>query len=88
MQAVAVEEVQQLQSSGRPLSVEASKALGYKDVLALLAGEITLKETIVRVQTHSRNYAKRQMTWFRHLPQCRPVSKDLTWALWRPKMKS
>ena len=39
-------------------------------------------EAIERVQIRSRQFAKRQMTWFRHLPGCRPVSRELTATLW------
>jgi tRNA A37 N6-isopentenylltransferase MiaA len=38
--------------------------------------------TIALVQTRSRQFAKRQLTWFRHLPGCRPATKELTAALW------
>jgi tRNA dimethylallyltransferase len=64
------------------LSREASQALGYKEVFAYLDGAMTLQETIARVQTRTRNFAKRQITWFRHLPGCRAVSPELTEALW------
>ena len=81
-----VDEVRALRSLEKPLSVEAAQALGYKEVFALLDGQAGLKETIVRVQTRSRNFAKRQITWFRHLPGCRPATSQLTQALWQPKM--
>jgi tRNA dimethylallyltransferase len=81
-----VEEARQLRALERPLSLEASQALGYKDIFDFLNGRITREEAIVRVQTRSRNFAKRQIAWFRHLPDCRPVTIELTWKLWQPKM--
>jgi tRNA dimethylallyltransferase len=33
-----------------------------------------LKTTVELIQTHSRQFAKRQLTWFRHLPRCKPIS--------------
>lgn len=81
------DEVGRLRSLGRPLSLEAGKALGYQEASDLLDGKITTKDAIARVQMRSRNFAKRQMTWFRHLPDCRPATKELTATLWRPKMK-
>jgi tRNA dimethylallyltransferase len=36
--------------------------------------------TVRLIQQRSRNYAKRQLTWFRHLPECRPVTSQLTFA--------
>jgi tRNA dimethylallyltransferase len=79
-----VEEVRALQKLSRPLSREASQALGYKEVIAHLGGQASLFETIARVQTRTRNFAKRQITWFRHLPGCRPATEELTWTLWAP----
>ncbi len=81
-----VEEVRQLRSLEQPLSVEASQALGYKEVFAYLDGHSALSATIAEVQMRSRNFAKRQITWFRHLPGCRPADGRLTETLWQPKM--
>jgi tRNA dimethylallyltransferase len=75
-----VEEVRALQNVGHPLSREASQALGYKETFAFLAGQATLEETIVRIQTRTRQFAKRQLTWFRHLPECQFVAGELTFA--------
>ncbi len=79
-----VEEVQTLCELPQPLSREAAQALGYKEVLAHLQGQATLAQTVELVKTRSRNFAKRQITWFRHLPGCRPVSGQLTRQLWHP----
>jgi tRNA dimethylallyltransferase len=40
-------------------------ALGYRQACAILAGEISLEEGIRQTQSATRQYAKRQMTWFR-----------------------
>ncbi len=77
-----VEEARALSRLERPLSREASKALGYREMFAYLDGQADLAETIQRIQMRSRNYAKRQMTWFRHLPACRPIRAELTFAAW------
>lgn len=82
-----IEEARQLRALERQLSLEARQALGYKEVFDLLDATITREEAIVRVQTRSRNFAKRQITWFRHLPDCQPVTMELTRTLWSPKMK-
>jgi tRNA dimethylallyltransferase len=81
-----VEEVDRLRALNRPLSKEAAQALGCKEVLAYLEGKQSLAETVTLVQTRTRNFAKRQITWFRRLPNCRPATSQLTWDLWRPKM--
>jgi tRNA dimethylallyltransferase len=43
-------------------------SLGYKQARAVLRGEITLPEAIASAQQGHRNYAKRQLTWFRREP--------------------
>jgi tRNA dimethylallyltransferase len=82
-----VDEVRRLCELPSPLSREARQALGYKEVLAHLDGQGSLQETIERVQTRTRNFAKRQITWFRHLPNCLPATEELTWKLWNTTMK-
>ncbi len=77
-----VDEARKLRSLPHPVSREAAQALGYKEVFELLDGTSTLQETIDRVQTRSRNFAKRQITWFRHLPGCRPATRELTIRAW------
>jgi len=42
------------------------KTIGYKEVIDYLEGNITLEESIEQVQQYNRNYAKRQLTWFRN----------------------
>ena len=49
--------------SARPLS-----SLGYKQAMQYLRGELSLEQAIVAAQQGHRNYAKRQMTWFRREP--------------------
>jgi tRNA dimethylallyltransferase len=77
-----VDEVRVLRKLRQPLSKEASQALGYKELFAYLDGQTTLEQAIQCIQTRTRNFAKRQITWLRHLPECRPVSAELTFTLW------
>ena len=81
-----VEEVRRLRDLPLPLSREASQALGYKELLDHLDGRATLAEAVEQIQTRSRQFAKRQLTWFRQMPQCRPASEELTLALWCEKI--
>src|SRR5262249_43689551 len=76
-----VEEVRRLRQLPRPRSREAAQALGYREIGDLLDGKISLPATVRLIQTPSRQFAKRQLTWFRHLPDCRNVPPDLTTAL-------
>ena len=73
-----VEEVRSLLGGERPMSPVAAQAIGYREVIAMLAGRATLAETIERIQARSRQFAKRQGTWFRGLEEVRafPVEPD------------
>jgi tRNA dimethylallyltransferase len=68
-----VDEVRGLTSNGRLLSRTASQAVGYREALAHLAGEIGVDEMRARIQARTRQFAKRQGTWFRSLSECRFV---------------
>ena len=68
-----VGEVQGLLDSPHPLSKTASQAVGYREVIEHLQGVRGLPETIQRVKTRTRQFAKRQRTWFRSLSECRFV---------------
>ncbi|MBR3929112.1 MAG: tRNA (adenosine(37)-N6)-dimethylallyltransferase MiaA [Clostridia bacterium] len=41
------------------------QAIGYKEIAEALKGEIAMSDAIARLKTASRNYAKRQITWFK-----------------------
>lgn len=71
-----LEEVKRLRTLPCPLSREASQALGYKEVFEHLDGRASLDETVARIQLRSRNFAKRQLTWFRHLQGCRMITRE------------
>jgi len=77
-----LEEARRLRQLPKPLSREASQALGYKEIFAHLEGQGDLEQSIQEIQTRSRNFAKRQISWLRHLPECRPVNRELTFRLW------
>lgn len=38
--------------------------VGYKELFQYLQGELTLSQAVTDIKTHTRRYAKRQMTWF------------------------
>lgn len=48
------------------LSLTANQIIGYKEFYPYFAGECTLEESINKVKQHSRNLAKKQMTWFKN----------------------
>ncbi len=46
-------------------SLNALQTVGYREIFDHFEGRLTLQETIEKVQQHTRNYAKRQLTWLR-----------------------
>ncbi len=68
-----IDEVRKLQALPKPLSRTALQAHGYRPILAYLSGQMTLEEAIERTARQTRQYAKRQLTWLRHMPECEPV---------------
>lgn len=75
-----VEEVLALRAAGITFSRTARQALGYREVLEHLSGERDLPATMELVQTRTRQFAKRQLTWFRSLSECRriPITIEAT----------
>jgi tRNA dimethylallyltransferase len=69
-----LDEARRLLTLPRPLSPEAEQALGYRDLFAFLEGKQTWEATVDWIQTHTRQFAKRQLTWLRSLPECYPIS--------------
>ena len=62
-----VDEVRGLLDRGVPEGCPAFRALGYRHVLKHLRGEIGRDEAVTLTQIETRQYAKRQMTWFRKM---------------------
>ena len=59
---------QALLDRGVPPTATSLQAIGYKEPMAALRGEITMAEAVAKIQQESRRYAKRQLTWFRRNP--------------------
>ena len=66
MASSAVEEVRALLTLGLKPEMPAMKAIGVSQIAAMLKGEMTPEEVIEKSATATRQYAKRQMTWFRN----------------------
>ena len=71
-----LDEVRRLRDLPRPLSREARQALGYRELLDWLNAGGDWSETVDLIRTHTRQFAKRQLTWFRHLPSLVAVPSD------------
>jgi tRNA dimethylallyltransferase len=68
-QAGLLDEVRGILSRGDADRIKALGAIGYREARAVLAGEMRLDDAIRATQTATRQYAKRQMTWFRREEQ-------------------
>jgi len=62
----AIDEVERLMARNLPLTLPAMKILGVREIAAFLRGNMSFKEATAKAQQMTRNYAKRQMTWFRN----------------------
>lgn len=63
------EETAGLLARGYSGELKALRTLGYQEAMAYLQGETSREEAISLIQLHTRQYAKRQMTWFRKDPE-------------------
>lgn len=78
LQAGLLDEVKALMSRGLDDNSTAMQALGYKELVQALRGELTMEQAIELIQRRTRNFAKRQLTWFRKNP-------DVVWIRQKPE---
>ena len=76
MQEGLLDELRTLLSTGVPESATALQAIGYKELLAALRGQMRLDEAVALIQRQSRRYAKRQRTWFGRNSAVRWILRD------------
>ncbi len=68
LEAGLLQEIAGLLARGIPKKCTAMQAIGYKEFVSALDGSCTVSEAAQQVKQASRNYAKRQLTWFRRDP--------------------
>jgi tRNA dimethylallyltransferase len=74
----ALDEVRALMAQSLDPALPATRALGVAELAAFVREEITLDAAIDRATQATRNYAKRQITWFRHqIPGAEQFSESL-----------
>lgn len=73
----ALAEVAALSSRGLDPALPALKAVGYRELAAHVAGELSLSDALEAAAMQTRRYAKRQSTWFRNQTPDWPVIADL-----------
>lgn len=78
-----VDEVRALLGRGLKPSLPSMTAIGYQDVARYLQGELTLEEAIASIKRRTRQYTKRQWTWFKRDPRIRwakEVDEAVEWV--------
>jgi tRNA dimethylallyltransferase len=63
-----LEEVRELLESGIPANAPPLQSVGYKEMVQVLKGEMSLDAVIPIIKQRTRQYARRQITWFRREP--------------------
>ncbi len=71
-----ISEVEQLLELGYGQSPVLNQTVGYREVIEYLQGQISLDECIGLIKQKTRNYAKRQITWFRPEPNIVRIDLD------------
>lgn len=64
----------------------AAQAIGYKELLGALRGDVSLDEAVASLKLATRHYAKRQMTWFSAKPYVRWIFADTEDGVMRESM--
>ncbi len=68
-----MQEIQGLLDTGVPADTQAMKAIGYKELIPVLRGEVPLDQAVPLLKQNTRHYAKRQLTWMRR-------EEDVCWV--------
>ncbi|WP_194190436.1 tRNA (adenosine(37)-N6)-dimethylallyltransferase MiaA [Clostridium chrysemydis] len=66
-----------LKSNGLNLNNQSIQGIGYKEIFTYLDKKISLDDAVELIKKGSRNYAKRQLTWFRRDPRAIFLNKDM-----------
>lgn len=76
IEAGLLNEVINLSKEGYTKDMQSMKGIGYKEILEALDGVVSMDKAIENIKQFSRNYAKRQLTWFRKDPRVIWIDKD------------
>lgn len=72
-----LDECIKLKEMGYNSDMQSMQGIGYKEILYYLEGKISLETAVDMIKQGSRNYAKRQLTWFRRDKRCVFLDKDV-----------
>ena len=71
-----LDEVKRLLERKQPIGQTARQALGYRELIEYLDGKLKFAQAVDLIKQNTRNFAKRQETWFRNLSECRFIPGD------------
>ncbi len=71
-----IEEVIALKKQGVTLDNQCMQGIGYKEIDAYLSGELSLPNAIDLIKLNTRHYAKRQITFFKKLPNLKELPPE------------
>ncbi len=72
VRAGLLDEVRALLAESKPLSTQASQAVGYAELIRHLRGDLSLEDAVEQIKIHSRRLGKSQRTWFKRF-------RDVEW---------
>ncbi|WP_294363902.1 tRNA (adenosine(37)-N6)-dimethylallyltransferase MiaA [uncultured Clostridium sp.] len=72
-----IDECIKLKKMGNTSLMQSMQGIGYKEIFYYLDNKISYSEAIEMIKQGSRNYAKRQLTWFRKDPRAIFINKDV-----------
>lgn len=67
LEAGLLDEVKRLRLMGLTSANTSMQAIGYKELFCFLEGHVTYEEAVSAIKQKTRNYGKRQLTWFRNM---------------------
>jgi tRNA dimethylallyltransferase len=65
-----IDEVEKIRQ-GKGFGIESGRAIGYRQIICHLEGELSLEEAIIQITTATSRFAKKQMTWYKRFDQIR-----------------
>ena len=77
MEKGLLDECIRLKEMGYTSSMQSMQGIGYKEIFYYLDNKISLDDAVDMIKQGSRNYAKRQLTWFRRDPRAIFLDKDI-----------
>lgn len=73
-----IEEVIGLKKQGVTLAEQCMQGIGYKEIFSYLSGELSIEQAIDLIKLNTRHYAKRQITFFKKLPNLTGLRSEKT----------